>query len=316
MRKILVTGGVGFIGGWVVDELKSRGYTPVIFDHQLRDKSEYPEGVEVILGDIRDEVAFTEAAAHVQGVIHLAAVLGTAETIDNPKPATLSNVEGGINFLEAITQYNLPAVYIAVGNRGMFATYSLTKSLVEDFCFMYNRYRGSKVNVLRVMNAFGPRQSAAEPFGPSKVRKVTPSFICRGLSGMPIEIYGGGTQTSDFVYVADVAKALVNCLEEADKGNVFDKTIEIGPREHKTVYEVAELIREYCADITNVAVELKSLPMRKGETPNAVVTADYHTLKLINMSHENLVPIEKGMRETVKWFHENEGITWRTPDVS
>ena len=114
--KILVTGGMGFIGQYVVEELKSRGYIPIIFDHHRRLADEYPEDVEVFQGDILDEVAVTEAMAHSEGWIHLAAVLGTQETIMNPRPAAQSNLIGGLNVLEAATQYNLPGSYIAVGN--------------------------------------------------------------------------------------------------------------------------------------------------------------------------------------------------------
>lgn len=313
MRKVGVTGGAGFIGRYVCEKLQKNGYIPVIFDHQKRSDEDYTAGCELFLGDVRDNTAVTEFAAHVDGIIHLAAVLGTQETIKDPRPAAESNLQGGLNFLEACAKYDLPGAYIAVGNRGMYNTYTLTKSLIEDFVVMYNRERGTKVNTVRAVNAYGPRQLAAAPFGPGKVRKITPAFICRALSKMPIELYGGGTQTSDMVYVGDVATALVRALEEAAKGSVFEETIEIGPRDHKTVYEVAQLVRELCADITGWAVELKSIPMRPGETPNAKVTADYHTLKLIGMSSADLMPLEKGLRETVDYFESTKGIAWDTP---
>src|SRR5215216_2641609 len=109
MKKIGVTGGAGFIGTYVVEELLARGYTPVIMDRHVKaDRNAYPEGVEIFIGDVREEVHMTEFAAHVDGIIHLAAVLGTQETIKNPVPAAMSNVEGGLNFLEAVTQYDLP----------------------------------------------------------------------------------------------------------------------------------------------------------------------------------------------------------------
>jgi len=87
-------------------------------------------------------------------------------------------------------------------------TYSITKSTVERFVAMYNAERGTKVNVVRAMNAYGPRQVPAAPYGPSKVRKIAPSFICRALKGDPLEMYGTGSQVSDMVYVTDVAEAL------------------------------------------------------------------------------------------------------------
>src|SRR5258706_4763333 len=226
MRKVLVTGGCGFIGAYVVEELQRKGYTPVIFDHHRRSIGEYLEGVEIFLGDVRDEVAVTEAMAHVEGWIHLAAVLGTQETIKNPRPAAQSNLLGGLNMLEAASQYNLPGVYIAVGNWWMNNPYSITKNMIERFVHMFNKDRGTRVNIVRAVNAYGPRQLAAFPFAHGKVRKITPSFICRALSGMPIEVYGNGKQVSDMVYVGDVAHALVLALEFANKGLVFKTPVE------------------------------------------------------------------------------------------
>ena len=170
--KVLVTGGAGFIGSYVVEKLMERGHEPVIFDHYNR--GNYP--CPVILGDVRDEVAVTEAMAHVDSWIHLAAVLGTQETIANPRPAALSNLMGGLNMLEAAAQYKLPGTYIGVGNHWMNNPYSITKTMIERFIDMYNNDRGTTVNIVRAMNAYGPRQRAVPPWGDSKVRKITPSF--------------------------------------------------------------------------------------------------------------------------------------------
>lgn len=313
MKKVGVTGGGGFIGSYVVDKLIDHGYTPVIFDHH--NKGNYRKEAELFLGDVRDEVAMTEFAAHVDGIIHLAAVLGTQETIANPKPAAMSNVEGGINFLEACSQYDIPGTYICVGNRGMYATYSLTKSLVEDFCFMYNKYRGTRINQVRAMNAYGPRQLAAAPFAESKVRKITPAFICRALTGQDIEVYGDGTQVSDMVYVGDVAEALVRALEAADRGEVFEDIIEVGPKDNKTVNDVAGLIIDLCEKKGYPRVNLKHLPMRPGETPNAVVKADYTTLTLVDMHEDELMPLELGMLQTIQHYIDTKGDTWNVPKL-
>lgn len=303
--KIGVTGASGFIAEHTIKELLSRGYEVVGFDRHMKKQTD----VELFMGDMRDAVAMTEFAAHVDGIIHLAGVLGTQETIDNPRPAAFSNLEGGLNMLEAVAQYNIPAVYICVGNRGMYSTYSLSKSVVEDFCHMFNKYRGTRVNMVRAVNAYGPGQTVAEPFGSSKVRKITPSFVCRALTDMDIELYGGGTQVSDMVYVGDVAKALVGALEEAMLGNVLDKVVEIGPKEQKTVKEVAELVKELAGSDSKIT----SLPMRKGETPNAIVKADYTTLGLVDMHVDELVSLEDGMKETIGWYKSMEGRTWKRP---
>lgn len=293
---VLVTGGMGFIGRYVVEELLVRGHEPLIFDHHRRNDRQ--EGVEVFLGDVRDDVAVTEAMAHVDGWIHLAAVLGTQETIYNPRPAAQSNLMGGLNMLEAAAQYNLPGVYIGVGNFYMDNPYSISKTMIERFVNMYNKDRGTRVNIVRAMNAYGPRQLAAAPYGPGKVRKITPAFICRALNDHPVEIYGDGLQVSDMIYVGDVARALVLALEKAADGKVFDKVIEAGPKEHNTVLDVAELVIELCDSDSDIV----HLPMRPGEIPGATVIADTETLRLVGMDPDKLVPLREGMQRTVEYF--------------
>jgi len=245
-----------------------------------------------------DDVAVTEAMAHCESWIHLAAVLGTQETIKNPRPAAKSNLIGGLNILEAAAQYNLPGTYIAVGNHWMNNTYSITKTMIERFIDMYNRNRGTKINIVRVVNAYGPRQLAAEPYGCGKVRKITPAFACRALLGQPIEVYGDGQQVSDMVYVGDVAKVLVKSTEKAREGVVFSHAVEVGPSENKTVGEIAELINEIAGSKSKIV----NLPMRPGENAGDRVTADNSTLRLVEMSPLDLVPLKEGMEKTVAYF--------------
>ena len=285
-----VTGGAGFIGSYVVDELYARGHVPLIFDHLGRKHAD----AEVMLGDVRDEVAMSELAAHCDGIIHLAACLGTQETIRDPRPAAETNIQGGLNFLEACAKYGIPGVYIGVGNHWMNNPYSITKTTVERFCAMYNHERGCRINIVRAMNAYGPRQLAAVPYGSGKVRKITPSFICRALAGHPVEVYGDGLQVSDMVYVADVARALVLALE-AER---IIPTVEIGPAKHNTVLEVAKLVIE----LTGSKSKIVHLPMRPGEIPNAIVTANVATLPAIGMNPAKLVPLREGMKKTIEYF--------------
>ena len=293
--KVLVTGGAGFIGQYVVEKLIERGHDPVIFDHFNR-QEQYP--CPVILGDVRDDVAVTEAMAHADGWIHLASVLGTQETIDNPRPAALSNLMGGLNMLEAAVQYDLPGVYIGVGNHWMNNPYSITKTMIERFISMYNRDRGTRVNIVRAMNAYGPRQRPVAPWGDSKVRKITPSFVCRALEGMDIELYGSGQQISDMCWVGDVAHALVVALEKANLNTVFPEAVEVGPKENATVKEIAELIKKLSGSNSNIV----NLPMRPGEIPGATVCADVDTLKHVDMTEADLMPLEQGMQQTIDHF--------------
>ena len=295
--KILITGGAGFIGSYVVEKCIERGHEPVIFDHYNR-QEEYP--CPVILGDVRDEVAVTEAMAHVDAWIHLAAVLGTQETIDNPRPAAQSNLMGGLNMLAAAKQYNLPGTYIGVGNHWMNNPYSITKTMIERFVNMYNKEHNTKINIVRAMNAYGPRQRPVPPWGDSKVRKITPSFICRALEGLDIEVYGDGKQISDMCWVGDVAQALVVATEKAAQDIVFPEPVEGGPQHSKQVGEIAHLI----VHLTGSSSKVVNLPMRPGEIPGATVSADINTLKHVDMTEASLMPVVKGMEITIDYYRE------------
>jgi UDP-glucose 4-epimerase len=293
--RVLVTGGSGFIGRYVCEELQERNHEPLIFDHH----DKVITNLSFFIGDIRDDVAVTEAFAQVDAFIHLAAVLGTQETIQNPNPAAKTNVIGGINILQAAAQYNVPGVYIGVGNHWMNNTYSITKTTVERFIDMYNKNRGTSINIVRAMNAYGPRQVPASPYGPAKVRKITPSFVCRALCNDDIEIYGDGEQISDMIYVSDVAVALVKAMENACVRNVHP-VVEIGPVVNNTVNDVAKMIIE----LSESESEIKYLPMRPGELPGAIVKANTDTLKHVEMQPEQLLPLDIGMQNTIDYFRE------------
>jgi UDP-glucose 4-epimerase len=314
--RVGITGGAGFIAGHIIEKLVASGHEVVVFDHLGRPAQVGGGRVTVMLGDVRDATAVTELAAHVDGIIHLAAVLGTQETIGNPRPSAETNILGSLNVFEAANQYGLPVAYAAVGNAWMrdhgTGSYTISKTAAEDFARMFNAYRGGAVTILRPVNAYGPRQSVAAPFGSSKVRKILPAFACRALTGAPIEVYGNGTQVSDCVYVIDVAEAFTTALEHTAAHGATAKPVEVGPATSATVLDVAHLVAKAAADITGrPPVEIVHLPMRPGEVPNAVVSADVSTLAQIGLDAGGFVTLEDGVRRTVGWFAEHWLPGWK-----
>jgi UDP-glucose 4-epimerase len=307
--KIGVTGGQGFIGSHLRKEALARGHEVVVFDRHPH--TPMADGEEFFLGDIRDETAVVELAAHVDGIVHLAAVLGTQETIGNPRPSADTNVRGSLNVFEAANQYGLPAVYAGVGNAFMrdigTGSYTISKTCAEDYARMFNAYRGGRITIVRPVNAYGPGQSVAEPYGSSKVRKILPALSCRALTGAPIEVYGDGTQISDCVYVADVATAFVQALEHTAEHGPTERPVEVGPMESRTVNDIARLVRNEASRLTGRhPVGITHLPMRPGEVPNAIVSSDTETLKQIGLDAADFVSLDEGIRRTVGYFHE----TW------
>lgn len=287
--KVLVTGGSGFIGTHVCHELEQRGHQPVVFDRAARPQSFH----ESYFGDIRDATHVTEAIAHTDAVIHLAGVLGTQETIANPYPATETNVLGGLNVFQAVAQYKLPCVYIAVGNHWMQNTYSISKTTVERFAAMYNTERGTQIRVVRALNAYGPGQSLPKPYGYSKVRKIIPTFVATALHDLPIEVYGTGDQIMDMIYVEDVAKILCDALESP----VSEKPYEAGTGRATTVNEIAQTVIDAVGSGT-----INHVPMRPGEPEHSVVIGDPATLLPIGWTADRMVPLEEGIVRAVEYF--------------
>ena len=299
--KVMVTGASGFIGGHVVDRLLAVGHEVIAFD-RLHKGEVLRDGVYRFLGDTRDATAVDEAVAVSDGVIHLAGVLGTSETIDNPTPAVETNIRGSLNVFQAVRAYRKRAAYITVGNYWFANTYSITKTTAEQLAWMFNNEHGTEIAVVRALNAYGPRQK----IGP--VRNIMPNFIVPALKGEPITIYGDGEQVMDVIHVRDVADILVRALIE-DHGQYRYKPergidnlvkFEAGTGRATTVNEIAQMV----IDAVGMGM-VEHVPMRGGEPERSVVLGDPKTLAPLNIEPYDLIPLEKGIAETVKWYADN-----------
>ena len=296
MKKVLVTG-FGFIGSHIVDELHARGITAVVFDRYQHHEPylETDSPYNFMLGDIRDRNAVSEAVGMVDGAINLAGILGTSETVDNPFPSVETNIMGGLNFLEACRKHGKRGVQIAVGNHFMNNSYAISKTTVERFALMYNKEHGTKIAVVRGLNAYGERQKH------KPVRKITPNFITRALRGEPIKIYGNGNSIMDMVYVKDLAKILVEALVNPD--TKYDKIYSAGTGVKTTVNDIAEVVNR----LTDNKAGVEHTPMRPGEEEDSIVLGDPATLSELGITH--LTGLEEGMAKTVAWY--KESYPWR-----
>lgn len=292
MKKVLVTGGLGFIGSHVVEELQSRGIQPVVFDRHisLESWSFIDPNYDFIMGDIRDRNAISEAISLCDGGINLAGILGTSETVDNPFPSVEANVMGGLNFLEACRQHNKPGVQIAVGNHFMNNTYAITKTTVERLALMYNKEHGTKIAVVRGLNAYGERQKH------KPVRKITPNFVTSALRGESIKIFGSGDSIMDMVYVKDLAFILVEAL--LNPNVKYDTIYSAGTGVKTTVNDIADVVNR----LTNNPSPTTHVPMRAGEVIDSVVLGEPETLKGLGIDLDDLTGLEEGMRLTIAWY--------------
>ena len=283
--KILVTG-VGFIGNYVVENLLAKGHQVTAFDRHAQLRND----VETFLGDIRDATAVSEAVSHHDGVIHLAGILGTAETVDNPLPSIETNIIGSLNVLQACRKYSKKAVNITVGNHWMLNSYAISKSTVEKLTFMFNKEHKTQTVTVRGLNAYGPRQK------PKPVRKIIPNFIIPALKDEDLLVNGDGSQIMDMIYVTDIAEILVRAL--LNDHNTYDKIFEAGTGRATTVKEIAEEV------IKQVGKgRIRFVRMRQGEEEHAVVLGDPTTLT--SLGFDKFVSLEDGLRDTIAWYKEN-----------
>src|SRR3989344_1976577 len=286
VKKVLVTGGQGFIGQHVVQKLLDKGYQVVSFDRHVKKSV---EGVENFVGDVRDAKSVDQAVYGVDAVIHLAGILGTAETLQHVAETVDANVMGTLNVFEAIKKYGKRCVYITLPDVWQ-NPYSITKRTAKDFAlYVYNKELGTEIQVVRGFNVYGEGQKY------KPVRKFAPSFIIRALLGQPLQVFGDGDQMMDLVYVGDTADILIKALEAP---KVATEVIDAGSGEGVPVIAVAKLISEM------TGAKIEHLPMRPGESSKAVIKGDTSTIEKWLGKHE-FTPIKEGMTRTVNWYKEH-----------
>lgn len=294
MNQILVTGGSGFIGSYVVEKLLARGWSVTILD--IKESTLNDNHLRWEKGSITDQVVIDKLVSECDGVIHLGGLLGTSETITQAKLMSQVNIFGGLNILDACKKHKKKAVIISTGNFWMFNCYAITKRAVAKFALMYNREFGTKIAIVRGMNAYGPRQKA------KPVRKIMPNFVIPALRNEPLRVYGSGNQIADLIYVADIAEIMVRALFV--EHNSYDTVFEAGMGKDISVIEVAKFVIK----LTNSKSEIICCPKRQGEDLNAVVKADVSTLKSLGIIAEKMVSIEEGIRKTINWYRQQENI--------
>jgi CDP-paratose 2-epimerase len=264
-EPILVTGGAGFIGANLVDRLASEGHHVIVLDALLREgvednlawlKKRHGSKLSLILGDIRDGDAVTEAIAHAGAVFHLAAQVAVTSSIENPVEDFEINVAGTIRLLEAVRRLRrgIPVVFASTnkvyGDLGDIALeecgdaylpadpelrrhgiaeqrplsfhtpYGCSKGAADQYALDYGRSYGIPAVVMRMSCIYGPRQFGTEDQG------WVAHFLIRTLRNEPIVIYGDGRQVRDILYVDDAVAAYLAAWRRI--GTVAGQALNLG----------------------------------------------------------------------------------------
>ena len=248
MNSVLVTGGNGFIGKYVQSRLRELGIEPIVYD---------------VTRDIRDDVLDYErlvdraGAEEVDGIIHLAGMLGTHELWDATDAAIDVNIKGALNVARAAIELDIKLVSIEQPHI-WFNVYEATKFAARRMLTGLAYDQGLKVEFVTAHNAYGPGQA----YGDGHPQKIIPTFATKAWLGEPIPIWGDGSQQVNLVYAGDVADSLVKCVR--DPGGDPEMIWNAGSNRLVTVTNVAWLVAEHVGH----GFKTVHYEMRKGEQPD------------------------------------------------
>jgi UDP-glucose 4-epimerase len=310
--KILVTGGAGFIGGHLSAALVAAGHSVTVVDNLSSGRREFvPCGATLIEADVT-RLEFADILAHAEphAVYHLAAQISVSLSARDPRFDADENIGGGLNVLAACAKSGVRkfifassgAVYGSVAAppfredapKSPLSPYGIAKLSLEHYARYFAQVRGLHTLALRLGNVFGPRQN---PLGEAGVIAI---FLQRMLEGKPVEIHGSGEQAKDYVYVGDIASALVKALEvelpaDADTNS---RAINIGTGAAHSVNEIFAKL----AALSGYKLPPQSGPFRE---------ADQMLAKLDNSRAREMLgwtpqtSWEDGLRLTAQWFKDN-----------
>ncbi|HEY2008207.1 MAG TPA: NAD-dependent epimerase/dehydratase family protein [Rhizomicrobium sp.] len=249
MKRVLVTGGAGFIGSHLCEGLLARGYQVRVLDSLIYGRREWVPGpCEFLEGDIRDIAACHRAVSGMDAVLHCAAMSRSGPSQEAIEICTGSNITGTQNMLLAARDagakrfvYSGSSTYY--GNRtpphresdppDLLNIYGLTKRVGEQYTLMFDEQFDLPSVVLRYFNVYGPRQPETGAYA-----LVLGIFLRRKAEGEPLEIHGDGWQRRDFIHVRDVVTANIAAMESNVRGEVFN----VGSGASLSVKELADMI--------------------------------------------------------------------------
>ena len=306
-EKYLVTGGGGFIGSNIVEELLERGHVVAVLDNFSTGRREnlesFKHDFELFEGDLRNADVVRRAVAGCTFVLHQGALPSVPRSVQDPLATHEVNVTGTLNVLIAARDAGVKRVVVASSSSVYGDTptlpkvetmpvlpmspYAVSKLAAEKYCAAFYRVYGLEAVALRYFNVFGPRQDPT-----SQYSAVIPRFITAGTNARQPTIYGDGLQSRDFTYVANVVEAnLLACQSPNVGGDFFN--VACGER-----YSLLDLLHTI-SEITGTAMSAKHEPARAGDVK--------HSLADISKIHRAMgfgpkVNFREGLEKTVAYF--------------
>ena len=309
MAVYLVTGGAGFIGSHLVEELVKRGEQVRVLDNFSTGKrenlSDLQEKIELVEGDIRSYHIVHEVVQGVDFVLHQGALPSVPRSINDPITTNEVNVGGTLNILDAARDAGVKRVVYASSssvygaNKALpkredmipqpISPYAVAKLTGEKYCHVFSRTYGLETVALRYFNVFGPRQDPK-----SQYSAVIPRFVVGMMEGQELTIHGDGTQSRDFTYVSNVVEAnLLAVQAEGVSGEAFN----LACGASMSLNEVVEKIAQTLDCEANVVYG----PPRSGDVARS--QADISRAGKY-LGYEPLVEAREGLERVVLWFRQ------------
>lgn len=302
--RILVTGGSGFIGSNLVDYLLSLNYKVVIFNRNgLKVEAHKTNpSIQYVAGDIRKKADIERLPTDIKWVVHLAAAISVSESMKDPKKYIQTNVEGSDNILRWAKAHGVQR-FVAASSAAYYGN-PATLPCVEDMDFAgISPYAKSKFDMeklqenmfinhelcgaaLRFFNVYGPRQDPKSPYS-----GVISKFLDQANDGKPITIFGDGNNTRDFVFVQDVARAIMSVLQDKPGFKVFN----VGTGLATSILQLAESVKK----VAKSSSEIKLLAPLKGDIIHSRSSAAL--LEKTTKWKPNM-KLEQGLAITQEWF--------------
>jgi UDP-glucose 4-epimerase len=310
VRRVLVTGGAGFIGSHVTEAYLRQGNEVVVLDNLVHGKREnVPEGAEFVELDIRDPAAAELIRERRFDIInHHAAQMDVRASVSDPRFDASVNIDGLLNLIEAARAAGVGRfVYVSSGGvvygeperrptpetapKLPESPYGVTKLAGEQYLYYYHRVHGLEYAALRYSNVYGPRQ---DPHGEAGVVAI---FSTRLINGQPLTVFGDGQQTRDYVYVGDVVAAnlLVSEMQMDRARSLDDRGFNVGTGVETSVNRLAEVLMQ----AADKRVEVRHESARPGE----LMHSSLDTARLRGFGWEPRTGLLEGLRETYRWIH-------------